>query len=155
MPPRVKPGLAFWIVCDLGFAVGIVTHKTPRQGTLIWIAEPIFDEEPTVDQVVQIHQWRWPIFFPLGTFLHRKAAILIGVIALPPELEEFPVLRSRHFGGRGGWDLVKFVDGSSRTNGICTDPTIPVYQLVNDIALKEMIVSGYRPEQVWVRRPWS
>jgi len=143
----VQPGLAFSLVSDLGFAVGIVTHVLPRMGSLIWMAEPTFDEEPTVDDVARIERWRWPIFFPVGAAIRRKIVTPIGVVAVPPGLEAFPVLRSRNV--RGEWVLVKFVDGASESYGVATDPTIPRASIVNDTRLKEMLVSGWRPEHNW------
>ncbi len=51
MAPKLKPGVAFWITCDRGFAVGLMTHHVDRIGHLIWLAEPFFDEVPTVEDV--------------------------------------------------------------------------------------------------------
>lgn len=142
-----EPGLSFSMVCDLGFAVGLMTHDVPRIGSLIWIADPIFDELPTLQDVEKVERWRWPVFFPLSAAIRRKIVAPIGKIRIPAELQEFPLLRSRN--GRGGWLLVKFVNGASRPAGPATDPTIPRYSVVNDTRLKEMIVSGWKPEQVW------
>lgn len=55
---RIAPGLAFSVTCDLGYAVGLVTHQVRRVGDLIWVAEPIFDTEPDVDAVAEIKRWR-------------------------------------------------------------------------------------------------
>ena len=98
---QVQPGLAFSLVCDLGFAIGVVTHDVPRIGSLIWMAEPTFDEEPSAEETAQIEQWRWPVFFPLQAAIRRKIVAPIGVIAVPSALQEFPMMRSRD--GRGGW----------------------------------------------------
>jgi len=139
--------LSFSIVCDLGFAVGLMTHDVTRIGSLIWIAEPVFDEPPTVRDVEEIKRWRWPVFFPLSAAIRRKIVTPIGTVRVPADLHEFPLLRSRN--GHGGWVLVKFVDGTSRPAGPATDPGIPRYSVVNDTRSKEMIVSGWRPQQVW------
>jgi len=144
---RPKPGLAFSIVSDLGFAVGLVTHDIPKTGSLIWIAEPTFDNEPTLEQARQIDAWRWPVFSPLAAAIRRRLVTPIGVIPIPSELQQFPLLRSRN--GRGGWLLVKFVDGAAQPSGVATDPRIPRDIVVNDTRLKEMIVSGWRPEDDW------
>ncbi len=87
------------------------------------------------------------MFFPLGAAMRRKIVTPIGVIPIPVDLQQFPLMRSRN--GRGGWTLVKFVDGSSQPGGVTTDPSLPRYSVVNDTQLKEMIVSGWRPEQDW------
>jgi hypothetical protein len=118
-------------------------------GSLIWIAEPTFDDVPTVEQVQAIHGWRWPVFFPLSTALHRKMMTPIGVVAIPDQLRSFPLLRSGN--KRAGWQLVELPGGSlpSRTLGPATDPTVPIYQVVNDAMLKEMVVSSWRPDDDW------
>jgi hypothetical protein len=144
---RPEPGLSFSIVCDLGFAVGLVTHDVPRTGSLIWIAGPTFNELPTLQEVEEISRWRWPVFFPLAAAIRRSIVTPIGAVRVPADLREFPLLRSRN--GRGGWILVKFVNGSSRSSGSAASPAIPRYSVVNDTRLKEMIVSGWAPEQEW------
>jgi hypothetical protein len=143
---KVKTGLAFSLICDLGFAVGIATHSIERIGQLVWIAEPTFDEEPTLDQVREIKDWRWPVFFPLDAAIRRRIVNSLGVVPVPAKLQKFPLLRSST--GRG-WKRVKFVDGSSRSAGPTKDASIPIYRIVNDTALKERIVSGWKPEEEW------
>jgi hypothetical protein len=59
-----------------------MTHDVPRMGSLVWIAEPTFDEEPTIEQVQQIDQWRWPVFFPLSSALRRSIVTPIGVVPI-------------------------------------------------------------------------
>lgn len=100
-----------------------------------------------VAEVEKVQRWRWPVFFPLSTALRRKIVSPIGVVPVPPALDRFPVLRSRD--GRGGWALVKFVDGASQPCGPATDPALPIYRVVNDTRLREMIVSGWVPKQEW------
>jgi hypothetical protein len=146
--PRLKPGLAFWLVYDLGFAVGLMTHHLPRTGHLVWIAEPIFDEEPTIEDVQRIDRWRWAILFPLGAAIHRKVVTPIGVLPIPPALESLPPMRSGN--KKAGWRAFVFTDdGESRQLGPASDPSLQIYQIVNDTALKEMLVTGWRPEQDW------
>ena len=126
-----------------------MTHDVPRMGSLVWIAEPTFDEEPTIEQVQQIDQWRWPVFFPLSSALRRSIVTPIGVVPIPSALKPFPLMR----GGNPqlGWQRVRIVDCSlpSQPLGPATDPSLPMYRIVNDARLKEMIVSGWRPENEW------
>jgi hypothetical protein len=111
------------------------------------MAEPIFDEEPTIQNVGQIDRWRWPVFFPLGAAIRRKSVIPIGMISIPPALDEFPLMRG---GNKAlGWRTVSFADGKSETLGPATDPTVPIYKIVNEIRLREMLVSGWKPEIEW------
>lgn len=144
---RPEPGLAFSIVCDRGFAVGIATHDVPKVGTLVWIAEPTFDDEPTSEQARSISEWRWPVLFPLTAAIRRKIVTTIGVIPVPPGLARFPVMRSGN--KRMGWIAFTREDGVSRRLGPATDPSLPIYKVVNDTSLKEKIVSDWRPEDEW------
>ena len=80
MAPRPKPGFAWYIVCDAGFAVGLVSHYLPKWGHLVWMAEPVFDDEPTMEHVLAIRHWRWPVLFPLGAAVHRHIATRIGIV---------------------------------------------------------------------------
>jgi hypothetical protein len=137
----------FSIVCDLGFAVGIATHDVPKIGTLVWMAEPTFDDKPSIEQVKAISEWRWPIYFPLAAAIRRKIVVPIGIIPVPPVLEGFPVMRSGN--KRSGWIAFERQDGESRSLGRTTDPSLPISRVVNDTALKEKIVSGWRPEDEW------
>lgn len=61
---KIAPGFAFSLASDLGFAVCLVTHQVPRYGDLIWVTDPMFDDEPDVQAVEGIERWRWPVFFP-------------------------------------------------------------------------------------------
>lgn len=145
--PRVHPGLAFTSVCDVGFAVGLVTHQVPRFGDLVWLAEPVFDEQPDAAVVESIDRWRWPVFFPTGAAIRRKLVTGIGPVPIPTRLARFPRMR----GGtpRMGWKECTFVDGVERVLGPATDPALPIVQIVNDTRLKEMLISGWTPEGIW------
>jgi hypothetical protein len=149
--PRPKPGFAWYIVCDAGFAVGLVTHFLPKWGHLVWMAEPIFDEEPTPDDVLTIGRWRWPVLFPLGAAVHRHIATRIGVVPIPAGLQELPVMRSgtAYPGRRTNWMAMRLTESGDVTLGETRDKSLPVFQIVNDTALKEMLVSGWKPEDDW------
>jgi hypothetical protein len=57
-------------------------------------------------------------------------------------------MRSR--AGKEGWNAVRIGGPAvSRPLGPTTDRRLPIYQVVNDIALKELIVTGWRPEHEW------
>ena len=99
------------MVCDAGFAVALVTHEIPRIGALIWVAQPTFDEEPTVDEVRAIDRWRW-CFFPVAAALRRRLITPIGHVDVPKPLRRFPTMRSGN--KRAGWRMIKFEDGRSR-----------------------------------------
>ncbi len=143
----LKPGLAFSVSCGLGFAVGLMTHHVERIGHLVWIAVPVFGEEPTVEDVTAISQWRWPVFFPLGAAIRRKIVTPIGVIPVPPALVAFPTLRGGN--KQMGWMAFTEIDGVRRLLGLAHDSSIPISKVVNDVSLKQKIVSGWMPEQEW------
>lgn len=124
-----------------------MTHEVPKVGAVVWIAEPIFDHEPTADEVREIDGWRWPVLFPLKAALRRRLVTAIGDVPLPAELRNFPVMRSGN--KKMGWMAFAEVDGVRRRLGSAEDASIPIYQVVNDTALKEMIVTGWKPEDVW------
>lgn len=92
-------------------------------------------------------KWRWPVFFPLGAALRRGLVEAIGVIPVPPALEPFPTMRSGN--KQAGWNAVTETGGVPRRHGPTNDPSLPIYQIVNDTLLKEMIVSNWRPEDEW------
>lgn len=144
---RPQRGLTFSLPCDRGFAVAVVTHDVPRIGSLIWIAEPIFEEQPALADLDRIERWRWCVFFPVGAALRRKLVTPIGVMGVPQGLEEVPAMRSGSV--TQGWTRVEFDDGVSRPAGRAADPSLPIYQVVNDTRLREMIDSEWRPEDEW------
>ncbi len=147
MVSGLKPGLTFSLVSDLGFAVGLMTHHVERIGHLVWIADPTFDEEPTLEDAAKINSWRWPVFFPLEMAIRRKVVTPIGIIPVPPGLKAFPTLRSGN--RKMGWTTFTEIKGVRRQLGPTSDPSIPIYKVVNDTRLKEMIVSGWLPGQEW------
>jgi hypothetical protein len=147
MLARPQPGLAFSLVSDVGFGVGLVTHDIPKTGSLIWIAESTFEEEPTLELVRQISEWRWPVLFPLAAAIRRKIVQPIGMIPVPRALQPFPTMRS---GNKTlGWTAFTESEGVRRKLGSTNDRSLPIYGIVNDTRLKEMIVSGWRPEDEW------
>ncbi len=139
--------MAWSIVCDLGFAVGLLTHRVERTGDLVWIAEPIFDMEPSSKQVSLIDRWRWPVFFPLGAAIRRNIVTPIDVIPIPNQLRPFPIMRGGN--KKMGWVAFTQVGGVRQLLGPATDSSLPIAKVVNDTALKEMIVSGWKPEKEW------
>ena len=141
--PSKDVGVAFSMRCDLGFTVGLCTHRHARLGALIWIAHDVWDEFPTCDDVLTIDRWRWPVFFPLGTALRRHMADRICRIAIPPELAEFPRLRN----GGNGQPWMEYRDGELGPTTLDCD--LPIAMIVNDTALKAMIVTAWMPVDRW------
>jgi hypothetical protein len=129
---------------EVGFLVGLVTHDVRKMGWLVWVAEPTFDEEPTSEQASGITEWRWPVLFPLAEAIREDVVSPIGRVAIPEALQAFPTLRSGH--RKIGWVAFTEIDGVRRTLGPTTDASLPIYRIVNDIRLREMVVSNWRPE---------
>ena len=144
---RPTPGLAFSLPSDAGFIVGVVTHDVPKVGSLVWIATPTFDEEPTTNDVERIKTWRWPVLLPLEAAIRRHLVSPVGVVAVDEPLVEFPTMRSGN--RKAGWVAFTEVNGVRRQLGPTEDRRLPIYQVVNDTRLKEMVVSNWRPEEVW------
>jgi len=145
---RSKPGLAFAVVSDVGFVVGLVTHQVPKRGDLIWLSEATFDEFPTVSEVEGISDWRWPVFFPMGSALHRKEVDPIGIIEIPEDMRAMPAMRSQD-PLSGGWVRATFQDGDWVPEGPTDDRSLPVYGIINTLGLKERLVSNWRTTDRW------
>ena len=147
MAPRVQPGYAFSIVCDLGFAVGLVTHVTKRIGSFVWVAVDIFDEEPTAADVSALAGWRWPVWLPLGAMARRKLVIPLGLVDIPLPLRSYPIMRG---GYKDQWKRIAITeDGTSEILHGKPHPSLPIDQIVNDVRLKEMLVTNWKPEDDW------
>jgi hypothetical protein len=146
MSRKVTPGLAFHLVCDRGFAVGLHTYRDPQMGPLVWLADRFWDDEPTVDDASRIDRWKWCVFFPLGAALRRGLVTALGHIPVPPEIAGFPVMRAGS--SAQGWYVVR---GPGRTWPLeaTTDARLPPRIVVNDVRLKEMLVSNWTPEDRW------
>lgn len=150
MAARVGIGTVFWIPTDLGFALGIMTHKhvlPPKYGALVWIADRCFDEPPSLEDLAGVG-WRWCVFFPLGTAANKHIVEIVGKVDVPEQLRNFPALRA---GGINGieprWVVYeqRDVDNSYR-RATEDDFALNIEQIVNDTRLTEMIVSGWKPE---------
>ena len=147
MAARVGVGTAFWIPSDRGFALGVMSHKDPTYGALVWIADKCFEDPPTLEDVETVG-WRWCVFFPLGPAAARRIVEVIGKIEVPAAIRTFPALRA---GGMKGMDP-RWVVYERRDLSKTTRPATPadmhlnIEQLVNDTRLIEMITSDWRPE---------
>jgi len=142
----LRPGFAFAVVCDRGFVVGLHTHRDKLMGYLIWLSRDTYDQMPTVDDARGVTDWRWCVFYPLGSAINKDVDIPIGQIDIPTRLQSFP--RMRAGGGPQPWYQY---DGGDFT-GLgepCRDPTLPIRQIVNDTMLREMLNSDWSPDQSW------
>jgi hypothetical protein len=116
-------------------------------GSFVWIAEPIFDEEPTQANVASISAWRWPVWLPLGAMVRRRLVMPLGLAPIPPDFRSYPIRR----GGLGHeWRRVAIAEvGTREVLPGQPDASLSIDQLVNDVRLTEMLVSGWRPEDSW------
>jgi hypothetical protein len=146
-PQECSPDSPSALCVTSGFAVDLTTHVTKRMGAFVWIAEPIFDEEPTEAEVTTVGAWRWPVWLPLGAMVRRKLVIPLGLVSIQPELRSYPIMR----GGLGHqWKRAAVTeDGTTQILPGETDPSLPINQIVNDTRLKEMLVTGWRSEDHW------
>lgn len=143
-----RPGLAFSMPIENDERlVGLYTHEVPRHGSLVWIAEPTFGHDPTLADVASIKQWRWPVLVPLAAAIRSNVVTIIGEVPIPIELARFPTMRS---GDRTiGWVAFTIERGEERILGPTSDRTLPIDYLVNATALREMVSTNWRPENIW------
>ncbi len=87
------------------------------------------------------------MFFPLGAAIRRNIVTPIDVIPIPNQLRPFPIMRGGN--KKMGWVAFTQVGGVRQLLGPATDSSLPIAKVVNDTALKEMIVSGWKPEKEW------
>jgi hypothetical protein len=84
---------------------------------------------------------------PLQAAIRRHIVSPIGAVPIPEALQEFPTMRS---GDRKiGWHAFTERGGVRKRFGPTDDRTLPIYQVVNDTMLKEMVVSDWHSEDVW------
>lgn len=74
------------------------------------------DEEPTAADAASLRAWHWPAWLPLGAMAHRKLVIPLGIVPIPEELREYPVMS----GGLGHqWSRVTISeDGNERSASV-------------------------------------
>jgi hypothetical protein len=146
MSGRLLTGSAFTVVCDRGFALGLFTHRDPKLGELVWIADGFWEEEPTAGDVAAA-TWRWCVFFPLAAAIKRRLVDPLGTAAIPDSLAAFPTMRAGS--KQQGWFVVR--DGVMDDFAFerATDPALPPRILVNDTRLREMLVTDWLPEVMW------
>jgi hypothetical protein len=150
MAVPIEVGTVFWISTDRGFALGIMTQKhvdRPRYGPLVWMADRFFDEPPRISDVEGVG-WRWCVFFPLGTAVRRRVVEVVGHAEVPEALKAFPTLRT---GGIKGVDHRRGIYENGDLTRPVRDATdhdrqLNVVQAVDDTALIDMLVSGWKPE---------
>jgi hypothetical protein len=138
-----QAGLAFALPTAVGYVVGIATHEVPRIGTLVWISRPTFAAPPDRSDVETISDWRWPTLFPVRAAIRRKLVRELGIVPIPRELIKFPRMRSG--GGPIGWVAFEGLGDEERILGRTQDRTLPIYQIVNDTALREMVETDWKP----------
>lgn len=142
-----EPGSAFAIEMEGGYLVGLVTHADPQMGSLCWIAKPTFDHVPTAAEVGSIAEWRWPVWFLARTAIRRKLATLCGIVPVPDRLAEMPTMRG---GDRViGWVALRRIDGTDKLFGPTTDRELPISQMPNVAALREMVERNWNQRDVF------
>jgi hypothetical protein len=142
-PATDRQGLAFSLPTSVGYMVGLETLDIPRIGTLVWIAGPTFAHPPTLDDVRSIREWRWPTLFPVRAAIRRKIVDRIGPISVPEPLLEPPTMRGG--GGPMGWVAFKGFGEGQQLLGQTRDRSLPIYEILNDSALREKIETGWMP----------
>lgn len=145
--PKGEPGRAFAIETEAGFAIGLCTHVDATRGELVWMARGFWEHEPTDADVASVQEWRWCTFFPLAGALRRKLVVPLGIGDIPKGLRKFPDMRSGAVGEE--WVLIRrgnFDGGPFRPT---RNHDLPLAYITNDTRLKERLVSGWMPRDLW------
>ncbi len=147
---KVGPGTAFWLVTDRGFGLGLMTHEHVRLGALVWLADRFWDEPPTMEDVATTG-WRWCVFFPLKAAANRNLVEILGTVAIPVDLQSFPIMRQGGIRGMNpNWYVFENGDLDTRVRlATESDRYLNIPYLVNDTALKENLVKGWEPADRW------
>jgi hypothetical protein len=143
---RVTPGLAFSIASSAGFGVGLVTHRLPRFGDVVWVAEPLFAAQPTLADVAAIDRWRWPTLFATGAAMRNGNVAALGVVPVPAQFHDLPPMRS---GVGSSWVEVRWVDGDPDAGGRTDDRTLPVLAAPTSAMLAHWLDTDWKPEDDW------
>jgi hypothetical protein len=111
------------------------------------MAEDTFAEQPGLDDARRVERWQRPVLFPLRAAIRRRIVTPLGLTDIPPALRSSPNMRSG--GTSTGWVACEFRDGRLQPLGPTSDSSLPIYQVVNDTRLREMLSSDWRPEREW------
>jgi hypothetical protein len=143
---KQRPGQAIAMYTDAGYVVGLCTHVTPRGEPLVWWSGDLFDDSPTNVDVGSIVKWRWACFFVINAALRRRLVIDLGVVAVTATLATYPAIR---FGVRGVPWTVNADPFTGRRLARKAKPTMPISGFYNVALIKERVVAGWKPEDLW------
>jgi len=151
---RPKIGDVIEIATPKGLAYAQYTHKhvkPPRWGYLIRVLPGLFHTRPTVFSELVRSEERFFVFFPLGAAVARD---IVGIVAheeIPERVRPFPLMRASGgirdktgramswwlWNGERDWKIGKLSPEQCK---------LLIQTIVNDVALVDMIVSGWSPE---------
>jgi hypothetical protein len=146
-----EPGYAFAIpLPSTRFAVGVVSHRQPKGGSVVWIAQPVFEATPSSDDVANIRDWRWATMLPVASGVRQKVFVPIGSVDVPAGLQNAPVMRAWALRG-SGWNKVRFTDDfrDTRSLGTTEDKSLSIYSFLTSATLAERIDNGWAPQDDW------
>ena len=154
---RKKPriGDVIEIPTPKGFTYAHYTHKhsePPTWGAVIRVLPGMFSERPTSFVALVQQQPQFITFFPLGAACNRSIVFVAGSEDIPPHAREFPVFRSSRRDLLSGQRFAPWFLWDGRREWLSDSLTqeqiraYPPMSIINDIALIERILSGWRHE---------
>jgi len=154
---RVRPRIGDVIEIDTpkGLAYAHYTHKhntPPYYGALLRVLPGLHAERPLRFSSLVALPPAFSTFFPLGPACNRGIVRIVATEELPQHSQAFPTFRNGHIDRQGKHVGPWFLwNGTREWRVAALTPAelaaYPPLQGVNDTALIEMIVSGWRHER--------
>jgi hypothetical protein len=147
---RIRIGDVVEIATAKGLAYAQCTHQHKQWGELLRILPGFFGARPSGFAELVTQREAFVVFFPLKAAVSRKLVSIVGNEQVPLEAQKFPLFRAAGFVDRSGrvrewwlwdgersWQIGNLTDEQRR---------LPIQEVCNDTALKEMIEEGWTPE---------
>ncbi|GMO53789.1 MAG: hypothetical protein Ta2G_12280 [Termitinemataceae bacterium] len=150
MAKRAKIGDVIEIKLNKGVSYAVYTHKNNMYGPLLRIFNHIYMERPTDFNTLFSAAPTFSYFFPLGAAVSRGIVTIVGNIAVPVHMQDFPIFRTGTpnpvtnkvsawwlWDGENEWCVGEITQEQRK---------LSILGIVNDTYLVEKIESGWTPE---------
>jgi hypothetical protein len=146
----VKIGDVVEVNTEKGYAYCLYTHKHKQYGALLRVWSRQYAEPLTHFDALVREPPTFSCFFPLGAAVKRQLVRVVGRVAVPSELEPFPIFRSGMVDPATRKVAVWWLwDGTKEWRIGSLEPAqraLPISEVWNDTALRQRIESGWTPE---------
>ncbi|WP_145291857.1 hypothetical protein [Pirellulimonas nuda] len=143
-------GAVLEIPTSSGLAYALCTHYQRGYGALLRVFEKLYGTRPSDVPRIAEDGVRFSVFFPLEQAIKQRVFSIVGQVAIPDELQSFPVFRAGVIDPKtkkvATWWLW---DGHTEWRVGQLKPEqrkLPIRGIWNDTMLVERIVSDWRPE---------